>query len=461
MAGPPSGPPPSSNDSTVIKDPDEVTLTSEQEAAVQKIMTSNDPVIYLTGKAGTGKSTIVRHLRNKYNVTTCATTGRAAVVAGSGITVDSLFGINRSQWTINRRRAQENLESASEVIVVDEASMVGAKMFPLILAGATANYNRIIMVGDWAQAAPVMDDWITTHPAFDPSGILCLQECHRQADHDMVSALDSLRIGEPNAKAHELFGSRAGIKPSRKALRLYATRAAVQSENTTFLREHCMRASVEPFSLESNFSDLRDARLKNRYPMKQNQISKEIDNSRLAHKERFALGCRVMITWNAVSAAGGAKEYVNGDTGNIVDVHSKLGDSAVNDRWIPDPSRIDSFSILLDRNQEIVRVRRTDVELKQSETKTKGKVRGFPLALGYAMTIHKAQGATAPCVHVSMDSLRRFRDSKHGLAYVALSRTTSLEGLTIDSWKPEFVECDQAVRPLVASLSTGPETALF
>ena len=75
-------------------------------------------------------------------------------------------------------------------------------------------------------------------------------------------------------------------------------------------------------------------------------------------------------------------------------------------------------------------------------------VTGLPLILGWAITIHKAQGLTLDKAYLDMQTITYMKgESKHGLAYVALTRT--LEGLKIENWRDDAVYCSPHVRKLI------------
>jgi hypothetical protein len=93
------------------------------------------------------------------------------------------------------------------------------------------------------------------------------------------------------------------------------------------------------------------------------------------------------------------------------------------------------FRVLLDRTGKECVIGQMKHELASLDA-----LIGFPLRLAWAMTIHKMQGMTLDEAYFDMDEIARFPDP-HGLVYVGLSRTRTLEGLMIRTWHPEFVRC--------------------
>lgn len=104
----------------------------------------------------------------------------------------------------------------------------------------------------------------------------------------------------------------------------------------------------------------------------------------------------------------------------------------------------------LDRTNERVIVQKIDRDGKDGQGKVIHQVRGFPAKVGWAVTIHKTQGMTVDRAYLDMGSIRRMPEgSRHGLAYVGLSRVRTLEGLRISDWAPDVIECAAEVRHLI------------
>lgn len=168
-------------------------LSQEQSDAVQQIVSTDKPVTILTGPAGCGKSTITNYLRQGVGFCVAATTGKAAMHI-DGVTVDSLFCFNRNNWKIWSDKFLEYLMSqVPDRIIIDEASMIGRNMGDVIHEVAQDYKKQLLLVGDFAQARPVKDDWITKSRLLDDYNFLRLTECHRQEEGQFLQALNRVR----------------------------------------------------------------------------------------------------------------------------------------------------------------------------------------------------------------------------------------------------------------------------
>lgn len=430
----------------------EVKLCDEQLKAIDQIENTSKQVIILTGQAGSGKSTIINHLRRiRSRYTVCATTGRAAVNVG-GATVDSVFCINRDKWRIwSMDRVSMIMREIPDRIIIDEASMIGHAMADLIATIADAFMKKIIMVGDWAQARPVKDDWILGSNLMKDYQYIKLMENHRQdGDAQYMELLNKLRLGEVDGDVTEAMRSRVVDRPDDEAdLRLYATNKLVADHNQRKLFNHCVEGALGYVQLTVTFQDMRRAKVQSDYPRDQKFIEQEIDRSRFGHEEPVTVGCRALVTMNNWDVG-----VVNGDTGVITRIDDIFGQDlteALHNGGEGLDVQIGRIHIQLDRGHSVI-IPRMTAEIKDAMGDgVQHTLRGFPIYLGYACTIHRAQGMTVNRAWVDMESLMAFPspDSRHGLAYVALSRTRTLQGLTLGQWRPETVYCDPAIKSLI------------
>lgn len=434
-----------------------VELSTEQQDGVTEIGTCSKRVRILTGQAGSGKSTIINHLRNTGLWTACATTGKAAMHI-QGVTVDSLFCINRERWNIwSEDYLSHVMTNIPDNIIIDEASMVGERMGDLIIQIAEQYEKQILLVGDWAQASPVKDGLILDSGLLEDYHFIKLMENHRQGDQEMVEVLNKLRLGEVDQQVTDLMKGRVCVNPpdDDTCLRMYGTNRKTDAYNNMRLWQHVSQQKCGHFRLFSKFQDKRDQGKQEKQPRNNRFIERAIESAPYSHGEALSLGARVLVTLNGRSGDGRA--YVNGDTGVLVGGTTTDGrslDRAIA-QWDTDDRRftIQSLVVSLDRlNGAEVVVNRGEHEVKDPTGRYPNySVSGLPVRLGYACTIHRAQGMTVPKAWVDMASLGKFPDKEsiHGLAYVALSRTRTLDGLLIGSWSPEFVYCNQALAPLL------------
>lgn len=449
---------------------DDIELSQEQLDAVDFLMNEDYHLGILTGQAGAGKSTVANYMMKTYGVGSCATTGKAAVGNGSHRTVDSLFGINRSKWTIDLEVAEKNLESLPcKVVNVDEGSMSGHRMTDLLLEAAVVFDKKIVLTGDWAQAKPVKDDWITKCKGFAAAKVVKLTECHRQSDTEFVQALNCVREGDGET-SRKLFESRILVEPPKAPgwVRMFATNREADRFNISACNEHCSKNDLEPFNLMAGWTDKRPDFLQRQYPLDYKEVLRKVDEFRLSNREMLTVGAQVILTANApYDEQSRTREYVNGDVGIVIDVERvkrysadpdlAVASEATYSLWSEDKfdldelrsSEIGALYIRLDRGPTI-RISRCFQDVHDLKGRVKYKVHGFPVKLGYAFTIHKAQGMTVDKAWVDINSIRRMpEDSRHGLAYVGVSRSRTLSGLYVSSWDPSLVVCDEEIRCLI------------
>jgi len=213
------------------------------------------------------------------------------------------------------------------------------------------------------------------------------------------------------------------------------------------LWQHVSDSRNNGFRLFAQFEDKRQPRVIKERPRDDSFIQQAIDATPLADGEPLALGCRVLITLNHPGRA-----YVNGDTGELVEARGVYGNDLKDELVAGKEVNPASLGIRLDRTGEIVYVTMVTQETKDPMgINVIHSVTGIPVKLGYACTIHKSQGMTVDKAWVDMASLKRFPDSesRHGLAYVALSRTRTIDGLLLGSWDPQVVHCDPAISELL------------
>lgn len=458
-----------------------IELSDEQINAVKVVLDFLDGPRYsliLTGRAGAGKTTVTNYLREILGdrVVVCATTGRAALHAG-GTTVDRLFNINRNTWQFRSSNKlwdiMMGIHGESDVIIIDEASMIGRRMAELINEASRRCEKKIILVGDWAQAQPVKDELDLSMPLFQEAELVKLLECRRQDDQRFLDALDSVRRGEITQDADALFGSRDiskhPLEVPDEVVVLMSTNASVYNLNQARLKEHADDTGNVVYSHVPTVTGYRGVYLDPETCTRDQQVEREraLANSPCDGQFDFALGCHVMLTMNSnrqtdeqeapyddlsqrdeqSDLASSPFRYVNGDTGKIVKVR------VVEDRDFYEPAdeRVgDNIMVWvqLDRNKDIVCVRSRTFNFLNEKEEVVSSVYGVPIRLAYAVTIHKSQGSTIPKVLFDMSTLASF-PSREGLAYVALSRVRELDDLFIFGWNREWVQAPEQARPLL------------
>lgn len=396
---------------------------------------SPDPV-FLTGKAGTGKSTLIRHWRStrpRANILTLAPTGIAALNV-DGMTIHRFMhakaGVTPTEAYANGcRQTGSDFYHALDGIVVDEASMVRADLMDCLdrfLKGARNDVRpfggvKTVLTGDLAQLPPVVDR--NEMKAFKPGGqwegpwffqsaiirsliddnrlrFAELTDVHRQSDPVFVDALNLLREGDPSRLDVINRRARAHWNPKDTVI-LTATNARADRLNRMMLD----RLTGMEYTAHATRSGQWDKRL-------------EPAPAILAVKR----GMRVMILANDPAGL-----YANGTMGVILDYDPdhriatiRLDDGTVTDMgehaW-----EITVPRIVHDPDDSDGRGRLENVVI--------GSYRQLPFKPGWAVTIHKSQGRTFDRCHVEFGPRPLFAP---GQAYVALSRVTTLDGLSLD-----------------------------
>lgn len=402
--------------------------------------------VFLTGKAGTGKTTFLRQLRERSpkRMVVLAPTGIAAINAG-GVTIHSFFQLPLSPYipgaAFNGRdgrryqfsKAKRNIIKTLDLLVIDEISMVRADLLDAVdtvmrryrvhhlpFGGA-----QLLLIGDLQQLAPVVKDgeWEMMKqyydtPYFFSSRALQQADCltvelrhvYRQQDETFVDLLNRIRENRADAATMEALNRRyiPGFvaPPGSDYIRLVTHNHQAQAINDIELRrlpaqEMAYRAHVEGTFPETSFPA----------------------DERLVLK----VGAQVMFIKNDT---GGL--YYNGMIGEVV--------------WTDaDQVRVksrDTGAVIAVAPVEWTNSRYDlDASTKEITETVEGVFRQYPLRLAWAITIHKSQGLTF--AHAIIDASRSFA---HGQTYVALSRCKSLEGLVLGApLTPEAVISDATV----------------
>lgn len=405
------------------------TLSDQQLSVIRGIENSNAPVCILTGKAGSGKSTIIKCLKQRNpKWPLLATTGKAAVLIG-GMTVDSFFCYDRSaDKCYSQSRAISNLECCGDSIIIDEASMVGSKMFNYILTYATCFQKKLILIGDWGQACPVQDTWFFDQLP-DNYSFFKLTESWRTDQRDFIEALDKVRNGIQDEDVNKLFSTRVYPVPpdDSNCTYLYFTNAKAKSHNEVEIKKLLDQEKAVGLPGTGVVLKTEYTAYKARYSMA--RIQSLLNMGIYTHNETYTVGAKVLLTKNA-------REYVNGDSGYIK--------GFCYDRC----NSITGIKVLLERTGHVVTVSKEETAYGEINSKgvseTLYALKGFPIKLGYAITVHKSQGMTLSKVWVDVKDL--LDHPTHGILYVALSRVRKLEDLYLSFWKPNIVFMDKSVK---------------
>ncbi|MEQ8824185.1 MAG: DEAD/DEAH box helicase [Filomicrobium sp.] len=402
--------------------PQGLTPTDEYQAALDYIA-DEDGHLFITGRAGTGKSTLLRAIRDilPNEMVVLAPTGLAAVNIG-GQTIHSFFGLPPRLIRPEdiKRSRNGRVMRRLEFIVIDEVSMVRSDLMWAIDQSLRLNRGRarepfggcrLILFGDLHQLPPVVQEpEVAEHletsfggPFFFSvsalnegagTALLELNQVFRQSDETLISVLNRIREGEADEDDIEALNER--VSPIRTLnegdpfVILTPTNAAAQRINTAYLEALPAKPRAYQAGMTGEF----------------NQSAQPTDST-LVLKE----GAKVILLRNDPD-----RRWVNGTIARI----SRLTEDRV---WID----------ISDKEYEIEPVaweqRRYayDKEAEKIVEAIAGTFTQFPLRLAWALTIHKSQGLTLDRAYIDLGR----GTFAHGQAYVALSRCRSLEGLAL------------------------------
>ncbi|HEX3010356.1 MAG TPA: helix-turn-helix domain-containing protein [Bacteroidales bacterium] len=406
--------------------------------------------IFLTGKAGTGKTTFLRKLRESSpkRMIIVAPTGVAAINAG-GVTIHSFFqmpfgpyvpadgnntGNNPRQGYQKISRDKINIMKSIDLLVIDEISMVRADLLDGIDETLRRYRNRfkpfggvqLLMIGDLQQLAPVAkeDEWAILrqyydNPFFFSSRALRstnyvtieLKHIYRQSDPAFIHLLNNIRDNVPDAATFEELNKRYIPDFSMKAEEGYITLTThnYQAQELNDRKLHQLPGKEYKFkaTVEGDFPEYS-------YPTDLELTLK--------------IGSQVMFVKNDTSRE---KLFFNGKIGKVENIdedviYVKCGED---DEIAVSPMEWENNRYTIDE------------ETKEIKETLAGKFVQYPLKLAWAITIHKSQGLTFEKAIIDAKS-----SFAHGQVYVALSRCKTLEGLVLSTpLSPVSVKSDVTV----------------
>lgn len=378
--------------------------------------------VYVTGKAGTGKSTLLKYLRatTKKNVVVLAPTGLSAINVG-GQTIHSFFKLPPKLIKTEDIRSSRNatLYQKLDAVIIDEVSMVRADLMDGIDYSLRINRRKknepfggtqMIFIGDLFQLPPIvkgkeLEDFFNNEygghyfyysKAFRGNSIRCvdLKKNYRQSDIDFINLLNSVR---ENSLTDDL-------------LRTLNSRVA-PTLDTVFRSDYITLTTTNQSAYEINEAFL-NAINEKEYQYDANIYGK-FDQSDYPTEATLRLkkGAHVMLLRNDPS-----KKWVNGTLAKIAD----LG----RDRITVDIGG-SKYEIKKESWKKIEY--HYDREKNKIEEKVIGSFEQYPIRLAWAITIHKSQGQTFNRVYIDLGN----GAFAHGQTYVALSRCTSFDGIKL------------------------------
>ena len=408
-------------------------LNKEQELAINLICAGKS--IFLTGNAGTGKTHIINEAIDRLTaqdklVATTALTGCAALLLGrKAKTLHSWAGIGLGRDStavlVAKIKKFKNLATRwkyTDTLIIDEVSMLTPELLEKLndIAQVLRKNSRpmggiqCIFVGDFFQLPPVNKGPEETTFVFEsPVWRQCvpttveLTQIVRQTDPVFHTILNEARAGSLSDQSLAILKSRQNLDWKSLEIRptlLFSRKAAVDQVNATNLKK--LKGDRYTYKVKTVTSG--DHVIDLDRPEVKFAIDKLDRDAPYIPELTLAVGAQVMLLNNLLQEKG----LVNGSRGIVTD----FGKTA------------EAYPIVKFRNGMVLEIGPAEWACDDFETVKRQQV---PLALAYAVTIHKAQGATLDCALIDIGR----STFECGQAYVALSRVKSLESLYI--WELE------------------------
>ena len=398
-----------------------------------KFIKDTNVSMFLTGKAGTGKTTFLKKLRAEMpkRMVVVAPTGVAAINAG-GVTIHSFFqlpiGIHvpdskmkREKRYFTMSKTKKSILRTLDLLIIDEISMVRSDLLDAIdeMLRQHRDHSKpfggvqLLMIGDLQQLAPVANDqeWDILKDYYDTQyffGSKALQQVryvtielkkiYRQEDDHFIRLLSNIRDSRLDTDTINALNQRfiPNFKPPAQ-------------DEYIRLTTHNYRAdqyNQQQLSMLPGMSRTFECVVEGTFPENSFPAAKSLE---------LKLGTQVMFIRND----SGGERYFNGKIGKVVG----FGDNRILVQGSNDPQPI---------SVEMAEWENTEYEIeeksKEIQEKVIGHFRQYPLRLAWSITVHKSQGLTFD--HAILDINYSFAP---GQVYVALSRCRSLEGLVLSN----------------------------
>ena len=416
-------------------------LSDEYKYVLDELEKTNHN-LFVTGKAGTGKSTLLQLFKHttKKKIVVLAPTGIAALNVG-GQTIHSFFGFPPRIIQKNeiKKRYQTKIYKNIDVLVIDEISMVRADVIDNIdyFLRLNREVNRpfggvqVVFFGDLFQLPPVIAtpeeqyyfSQVYASPYYFDAKVIKagdieitnieLQKIYRQEERHFIRLLDAVRssridqddLDDLNVRHFPLF------EPEDYYITLSTRNAIVDQINERELQQ----INEPELQFQAEITGAFDLR---QYPA----------DAVLRLKE----GAQVMFVKNDPK-----REYVNGTIGKILQITQQQILISIEDK------DLNTKTIEVEKaTWEILKYKQSEKDLSKIETEVIGSFKQYPLRLAWAITIHKSQGKTFDKVIIDMGS----GAFEHGQTYVALSRCRTLGGIVLkQKLRPQDIMVDERI----------------
>jgi len=400
---------------------------NEQFRHALDIMENSDRGIFVTGRAGTGKSTLLNHFRNvtKKKVAVLAPTGVAALNV-KGETIHSFFkfkpGITPDRVKKPRSNNPESIYRKLDIIVIDEVSMVRADLLDCVdrflrLNGPEADKPfggiQMAFIGDLYQLPPVVTSGekevfqsLYETPYFYGAQVFGffemefveLEKIYRQHDEQFITLLNGIRNNSVTGEGMELLNQRyqPDFEPLPDDFYIYLTTTNRLAEEINAKRLAELKGRLYTFtgSIKGDFG--------------KEYLATKIDL-------QCKVGAQVMMLNNDTEG-----RWVNGSIGKITGINQNRKGEDIIVAELADGEEVEITPFTWE-------IFRFFVEAGGLQSEVIGTFTQFPMMLAWAVTIHKGQGKTFERVIIDIGK----GTFAHGQLYVALSRCTTLGGIIL------------------------------
>jgi ATP-dependent exoDNAse (exonuclease V) alpha subunit len=412
------------------------------------LMNDTNKSLLITGRAGTGKSTLLRYFKNhtKKNIVVCAPTGLAALNVG-GQTIHSLFRLPpKILDDSDIRRVFNGVYKELDTIVIDEVSMVRADMFDAIDMFMRLNGKdsmkpfggvQVILFGDLYQLPPVVesemgeimrviyaspyffDSKVMKHFSFE---VINLEKVYRQKDPIFIEFLDKVRLGDINYETLELVNNKVN-KAKEESIIVTPTNRVANFINNERLNKLPTSLHTYKAKIEGDFN-------------------LGVTNLPVDLELNLKVGAKVIFVKNDTHG-----RWVNGTLGVV----EELNECEVKVRLNEDSSIVSVGAVDWDKIKY-----EYDRFTKRIIAKVSGTLTQIPLRLAWALTIHKCQGQSLDSIHIDLSS----GVWEFGHVYVALSRCRTLDGVGLETKiKPSEIKIDYRVSEFLNKISNQSESS--
>lgn len=410
--------------------------------------------LFLTGKAGTGKTTFLRKLKEQSpkRMIVVAPTGIAAINAG-GVTIHSFFQLSfapyipETKFTSKQSHYKFGKEKISiirglDLLVIDEISMVRADLLDAVddVLRRYRDRNKpfggvqLLMIGDMQQLAPVVKDderellsgHYDTLYFFGSQALrgteyitIQLERVYRQSDNHFLSLLNRIRVNNVDSILLDELNERyiPGFQPREDDGYIRLTTHNYQAQRINDRQLSLLPGKSVKFSAQITGTFPETA-----YPADVNLILKT--------------GAQIMFIKNDSS---GEKRFYNGKIGVVI---------ALTNEGIRVRGKDDDLDFQLEKEEWANSKYTLNSESKEITEEIEGVFRQYPIRLAWAITIHKSQGLTFE--RAIIDAKSSFT---HGQVYVALSRCKTLEGMVLNSpLSKDSVICDETINGFTSEI---------